>query len=164
MFNWLTKLLNKPYTDAIAAVQSPASEYGPCVGEPVVSFLNSLNENPSRYRVRSASLADIAKVEGFVFYKWMADGNTSFYSMLDRKTGITYYARTGEDKVREVYGLPFNLNHYEMQAIKTGIIHRVGDSRSRLWRRECSRRELERKAQLAAEMGARLEFAKQFKE
>jgi len=169
MFNWLTKLLNKPYTDADAVeeVVVVEKEYHSLVGEPVISFLNSLKSNPKRYRVRRVSLHHLAgTVPGFKRYEWMHEGNTDLFTLNDRKTGAVYYARvSGADgKLQQVYGLPFNLNHYEHAAIKQEVVKLHAKGRQRLRSIENSRGERERLAKEAAELVKRLEFAGQFKD
>lgn len=164
MFNWLTKLLNKPYTDAAAEIETIASEYDPCVGEPVVSFLKSLEADPRRYRGREVTLAQACTAPGFVYHSWMLSLSIRWYSLYDRRTGCTYYARESDRRLKEVYGLPFTLNHWECQALGRALGDHHSKAQSRLLNIASLRHTRERLAKEAAELDKRLEFALQFRD
>lgn len=76
MFSWLTKLLNKPYTDVVAEV---VPEYDPCVGEPVRAIVKSFKEK-GRWKV----------APNFDFWSLNPYKCSTTFSVEDTKTGERY--------------------------------------------------------------------------
>lgn len=163
MFKWLTTLFSKPI-DVKAEEVADDNFYDSCVGEPVISFLESLKANPKRYRLREVCQSVVEENDDtFEEYEWHR--GCTFYSLLDRKTGKTYYARNSyRHELGEVYDLPFSLNHWECLAITKAfqnLKEKVIIRRIRLHDLQTTRARLAREA---TQLAVRNEFAQQFRD
>lgn len=161
ILNWLfgeNKVVHTHLKD-----EEPKPKYDRMVGEPVVSFLETLEKNPKRYKLEKVLKLSSDEYPNYTCYDWMR--GAGHYKLTDLKTGNTWAAYVhGQDRVHQVYGLPFDLNHWELKALWEGF------NTFRLKSRE--RRELMVNAQhtrlreekLAQERIERALYAKQFQE
>lgn len=129
------------------------------VGEPVISFIESLN----RERNRRYEFAHIDRIDytGQVF-DWM--GFSDFYQMTDRKTGNVFQALLLENRLYSVHGLPFDLNGWELEAIFRAILSYRQDAIRRRARIRHNRSIRDYQAKQKQETIAREQYAKQFRE
>lgn len=105
-------------TPAIPAplLPTPCVEYCSMVGEPVTSFIASLRREPKRYKLEKVLRIETTDFPSFTNYHWMH--GAGHYKLTDKKTGNVYAAYVHEsDRVYDVYGLPFKLNHWELVAL-----------------------------------------------
>lgn len=136
------------------------------VGEPVTSFIASLHREPKRYKLESVlNVADFTgQFPGYTCYNWMKNG-AGRWKLTDRKTGKVYGAYVHEsDRVYEVYGLPFSLNHWELKALHAAFMLFRFPARHRVAENYTKRCERAREAKWAQEKLDRAEYAKQFQE
>jgi hypothetical protein len=177
VFKRFLKWLNEsPYETAVNEIQVHAEEikkrFDSMVGEPVISFIESYEREPYRYRVRPMKSTEW---EGNV-YGWMK-GIGKYYKLVDRKTGSEYTAYISQEygvmhsterlneRLDQVVGLPFELNYCEKAAIIKVLVDRynrdgvVGKRISRIRQMNHDR---DRAIKDAQEKQTRLEFAKQF--
>lgn len=105
---------NIPLIEALAP--TPVGKYHEMVGEPVISFLDSLKREPKRYKLEKVLKIDTALFPAFTCYHWMH--GAGFYRLTDRKSGLIWEAYVHESgSVYRVMGLPFSLNGWELRAI-----------------------------------------------
>lgn len=94
----------------------PPVQYCSMVGEPVTSFIASLRREPKRYKLEKLLRIQSAEFPSFTNYHWMH--GAGHYKLTDKKTGNEYAAYVHEcNRVYDVYGLPFKLNHWELTAL-----------------------------------------------
>lgn len=141
---------------AEATAEKVAQKVDPLIGEPVVSFINSFKENPKRFRFKAV------KHPASYPHKWMTSSNTVLVNMYDKKTGNVFTAVMYEDKLYDVLGLGFSLNHWE----KSEIFYVVDNYRYAIAKRRydmiASRNRRDREKREVVEKAARAELAKQF--
>ncbi|WVS24631.1 hypothetical protein PSPHG_CDS_0150 [Pseudomonas phage Psxphi15] len=157
ILNWLfgeNKVVHTHLKD-----KKPEPKYDRMVGEPVVSFLDSLERNPKRYRLEV--IGKECEYTGVV-YHWM--GQDGYYKLTDTKNGDTYQAYVHDSKLYTVHNLPFNLNHWELVAIHSAFKDRRMAARTRLERMISSAQTRRRLESDAREKAARLHYANRFKE
>lgn len=136
--------------------------YSSLVGEPVTSFIASLHREPKRYKLERVLRIETTEFPSFTNYHWMH--GAGHYRLLDRKTGKVYAAYVHEcGRVYRVYGLPFELNHWELEALWDAFLYFRIESRER---KESIRTWVQRRVRLEAEAQEKLDrqrFAEQFK-
>lgn len=129
------------------------------VGEPVISFIESLHRECSRRYVMSV-------IEPYQYtgpkHHWMVHQN--FYQLLDKKTGSVYQGYIHDNRLYDVVGLPFELNGWEKAALFDAFLGFRCAARDRLDKMKYNRWERDRFAEQAQEKIDREEFAKQFRE
>lgn len=132
------------------------------VGEPVTSFIASLKREPKRYKLVRELRIPSDEFPTFTCYHWMH--GAGYYTLLDKKTGTKYAAYVHEaGRVYDVYGLPFQLNHWELVALFEAFDEHRGAARQRLYEvREWANRRA-RAQREAQEVADRQRFAEQFK-
>lgn len=132
------------------------------IGEPVTSFLASLAREPKRYKLeRVLTLNEFPR---YTCYDWMHKG-AGTWKFTDTKTGLSLGAYVHEaGMVHAVYGLPFDLNHWELEALYNGFYENRNKAQERLdrMRESACRRARELKCKL--EKIDRLRYAEMFKE
>lgn len=129
------------------------------VGEPVISFIESLH----REKNRRYSFSRITRHQ----YKgekahWMSD--SGFFQMVDAKTGRHYQMFLHDNTLYNVVGLPFELNHWEKTALFEAWLKYRSKAKMRSRRITSNRARHEREAAYAQELIDREQFAKQFRE
>lgn len=129
------------------------------VGEPVISFIESLHREKSR----RYSFSRINREQyGGELYHWMSgDG---FFQLIDLKTARRYQMYIHDKKLYDVAGLPFELNYWEKSALFEAWLNYRVEARQRRARIKSSRIRRERESVAAQEKIDREEFAKQFRE
>lgn len=137
----------------------PTRKYDHMVGEPVVSFLDSLERNPKRYRLEV--IGKECEYTGVV-YHWM--GQDGYYKLTDTKNGDTYQVYVHDSRLYTVHNLPFSLNHWELKAIHSAFKDRRMAARTRLERIVSSAQTRRRLESDAREKATRLHYANRFKE
>lgn len=137
-------------------------EYCSMVGEPVTSFIASLRREPKRYKLEKVLRIETTDFPSFTNYHWMH--GAGHYTLTDKKTGSVYAAYVHEsDRVYDVYGLPFKLNHWELVALWKEFQLFRAEARAR---KESISTHRMRRARLAADTQEKLDrqrFADQFK-
>lgn len=140
----------------------PRVEYFSMVGEPVTSFIASLRREPKRYKLEKVDIFTSKCQPSYTHYHWMH--GAGHYKLTDKKTGNVYAAYVHEsDRVYDVYGLPFKLNHWELKALWNEFQHFRAEARAR---KESIDTYWVKRARLAAEAQEKLDrqrFADQFK-
>lgn len=133
------------------------------IGEPVTSFIASFKREPKRYKLTQVLVLGNVEWEFPVGerYSWM---NGSYYTLLDTKTDKRYtgYAHDNE-YLYAVYGLPFNLNHWELQELWKTFKYQREPARNRKNRIEENRRKRMQVLSIEREKAVREQFAEQFK-
>jgi len=98
----------------------PKEAIDPMVGDPVISFVKCLNNNPKRFKLSFHKYA-YAVETGFwgEIYDWMSKDNsyTGYAKLLDRQNGDEYYGIVHRGKLYSVKGLKFSLNGWELSYI-----------------------------------------------
>ena len=143
----------------------PLQEAGnPLIGEPVKSFVESLEREPRRYRIRQITMGEAsANAKDFQKYTWMSKSSgTEFYKLKDRKTFRVYYAHVENHRIYKVFDLPFELNGYEMHELSKALYNHAQKPRMRLWSIQSLEAQRAREEKAKREEGARIEFAAQF--
>lgn len=132
------------------------------VGEPVTSFIASLAREPKRYKIeRIPTLNEFPK---YTCYNWMHKG-AGTWKFTDTKTGLTLGAYVHDPgRLCSVYGLPFDLNHWELKALYMAFYNRRNKAQERKERMRQSACERAWKLKKEREKIDRLAFAKQFQE
>lgn len=138
--------------------------YVSMIGEPVTSFITSFKREPKRYKLTQV----FPLIDGFEWevpvgerYSWM---NGSYYALLDTKTGRKYTGYVHDDAyLYAVYGLPFVLNHWELQELWKTFKYQREAARNRKNKMEENRRERTRVKALEEEKVIREQFAEQFR-
>lgn len=153
--NWLFGE-NKVVHKHLKPEAKPTHKWDSLVGEPVISFINSLEETPKRYLVRNVSF------EHFGEYR---TGAYETYQMKDTKTGDVYeaYFSKYSGQICLVLNLPFDLNCAELRALTEAFKNRRLPSILRLHRMVSSHEERNRLKKVALETSKRAEFAERFK-
>lgn len=140
-------------------VEPRVSRYDEMVGEPVISFIESLHrERGRRYTFSSITAAEYTGQKHY----WM--GERGFFKMVDKKTNLVYHGLTYDYRLYTIVGLPFDLNGWELKALfeafmayRQPVVERyhsmVSRRQQRLWKQARSQELLNRAA-----------FAKQFQE
>lgn len=132
------------------------------VGEPVTSFIASLHREPKRYKIER--VLKLNEFPGYTCYNWMHKG-AGTWKLTDRKTGKTYGAYIHDaERLYAVYGLPFDLNWWELKALYEAFGMFRFPARTRLAESYTRRCERAREAKWAQEKLDRAEYAKQFQE
>lgn len=129
------------------------------VGEPVISFIQSLHREGSR-RYKFSNIDRVA-YKGTV-HSWM--NFADFYELVDAKTGNVFQAYLHDYKLHAVHGLPFDLNGWEKEAIFEAFQTYRQPARDRRSRMRMARAHRERAVQIKREAMLREEFAQQFRE
>lgn len=138
------------------------SDYSHMVGEPVTSFILSLKREPNRYKLEKLLKLPSSDFPRFTCYHWMH--GAGWYTLLDRKTGVKYGAYTHDcESVYQVYGLPFQLNHWELVALYRAFEDFRAKARERSEGILQASRQRARLEQQLKEKQDRLAFAEQFK-
>ncbi len=98
----------------------PKETIDPMVGEPVISFVKCLNNNPKRFKLsfQSHAYATETGLWGEI-YHWMSKENsyTGYAKLLDRQNGDEYYGIVHRGRLYSVKGLKFSLNGWELSHI-----------------------------------------------
>lgn len=145
-----------------ALLPKPHVEYCSMVGEPVTSFIASLRREPKRYKLERTLRLNPTEFPEYTQYHWMH--GAGHYTLTDKKTGNVYAAYVHEsDRVYDVYGLPFKLNHWELVALWKEFQFFRAEARAR---KESIDTYWVKRARLAAEAQEKLDrqrFADQFK-
>lgn len=142
--------------------KEPEPKYDRMVGEPVTSFIASLAREPKRYKLER--VLTLKEYPRYTCYNWMNKG-AGAWKLIDRKTGNSYVAYSHEpDKIWKVYGLPFELNHWELVALHEAFMLFRIKARMHLAENYTKRCERERSRKSVQEKIDRLAFAKQFQE
>ena len=98
----------------------PKEAIDPMVGEPVISFVKCLNNNPKRFKLsfHSHVYATETGLWGEI-YHWMSKENsyTGYAKLLDRQNGDEYYGIVHRGRLYSVKGLKFSLNGWELSYI-----------------------------------------------
>ncbi|ATN92885.1 hypothetical protein QGX11_gp122 [Pseudomonas phage PPSC2] len=159
---WLASDGKPHHTKALPSRETLEEQDAHMVGEPVTSFIASLAREPKRYKIeRVLTLDEFPK---YTAYHWMHSGAGS-WKFTDTKTGLTLGAYVHEQgRVYAVYGLPFDLNHWELKAIYTAFYKGRHKAEERKERMRQSAWERARKFKEEREKIDRLAFAKQFQE
>lgn len=127
----------------------------------MTSFIASLRREPKRYKLEKVLKLPSHEFPAYTCYNWMH--GAGHYTLLDKKTGIKYAAYVHErGRIYDVYGLPFQLNHWELIALFGAFDEyrsaaRVRRHEIRDWANRRAR--LQREAQ---EVADRQKFAEQF--
>lgn len=151
----------KPFITLKTEPEVPA--YISMIGEPVTSFIASLKREPKRYKLTKVLVLGDTEWEVPVGerYSWM---NGSYYTLLDTKTGRKYTGYIHDNEyLYAVYGLPFDLNHWELQELWKTFKYQREAARNRKNRMEENRRERTRVEALEEEKVIREQFAEQFR-
>lgn len=134
------------------------------IGEPVVSFLDSVYSDPKRYTIRKI---DVSQYKGTI-HEWMEkdaewSDDEGFFELTDQKTGHVYQAFAHIRTVREVLDLPFQLTWWESEVLFRALYFRRAAACMR--KRDIARNkaERERAANAVTEKLAREEFARRFR-
>lgn len=133
--------------------------YDEMVGEPVISFIESLHRERARRYVISD--LDVSQYRGEKHY-WMSQRN--FYQLLDKKTGTIYQGYIHDNRLYAVVGLPFDLSGWEYTALFDAFLGYRVDARNRLNKMKHKRWLRNRDIAKAEELANRAAFAKQFQE
>lgn len=132
------------------------------IGEPVTSFLASLAKDRRRYKIERVNTLD--EFPKYTCYDWMHNG-AGTWKFIDTKTGLELGAYIHErGRVYQVYGLPFDLNHWELKAVYEGFTKRREKAEAR---RERMRQSAQKRAWIfkaEREKADRLRYAEMFKE
>lgn len=152
-----------PHIKSLPSRETLEEQDARMVGEPVTSFIASLAREPKRYKIeRVLTLKEFPK---YTHYHWMNSGSAGTWKFTDTKTGLTLGAYVHEEgRVWAVYGLPFDLNHWELKAIYMAFYNSRHKAEERKERMRQSARERARKFKEELEKVDRLAFAKQFQE
>lgn len=145
-----------PEKDSIMEL-APKTKYDSMVGEPVISFLESLEREPKRYKLESLSECEYT---GDV-YHWMNE--SGLHKLTDTKHGTEYPAYIHGKVLYSVSGLPFDLNHWELKAIYTAFVELRRPARIRRERIREAAYQRERDKQVKKELEDRLQYAQRFK-
>lgn len=98
----------------------PKEAIDPMVGEPVISFVRCLNNNPKRFKLSFHNYS-YAKESGLwgEIYDWMSKDSsyTGYAKLLDRQNGDVYYGIVHRGRLYSVKGLKFSLNGWELSYI-----------------------------------------------
>lgn len=154
MFSWLFGENKIVHTHLKA---EPSHKYDSMVGEPVISFLESLEREPKRYKLEPA-LSE-CEYTGKM-YPWMS--KSGLCKVTDTKVGTVWLAYLNEKDLYSVTGLPFSLNHWELKAINNAFHSRRMSARIRRDRMYESARVRFREGQRVKELADRAAYAKQF--
>lgn len=131
-------------------------DYDDMVGEPVISFIESLHRDKKRYKL------SFIGVDGctYALYHWM--NNAGHIELIDTKVGKTYQAYVHNGRLYSVHNIPFSLNAWEMKAIQEAFMTHRSEARARQSKIQSAGQTRIREAQWAQEKIDRLEYAKQF--
>lgn len=112
----------------------PKEAIDPMVGEPVISFVKCLNNNPKRFKLsfHSHSYATESGLWGEI-YDWMSKDNsyTGYAKLLDKHNGDEYYGVVHKGELYRVTGLSFSLNIMELRYIKKAFDSFRSEARKR---------------------------------
>ena len=132
------------------------------IGEPVTSFIASLAREPRRYKVERVLTLD--EFPGYTCYGWMNHG-AGTWKMTDTKTKLVVGAYIHErGKIYNVYGLPFDLNHWELKALYEAFHSRYYKAQQRKERIRADALQRAWKLKNEREQVDRLLYAEMFKE
>ena len=107
---WLKNLFGKKDLPKAVCVQpSPDTTM---VGEPVLSFVKCLQNNPKRFKLKVRPRAEAAEFGGL--FSWMTLDTTGFYSLTDKFDGSVYRGVFHKGTIYRVEGLKFSLNGWEL--------------------------------------------------
>ncbi|WKV20402.1 hypothetical protein 16Q_009c [Pseudomonas phage 16Q] len=157
IISWLfgeNKVVHTHLKAKIPAVKS-TRKWDSLVGEPVISFITSLEETPKRYLVRNVT---------FEHFGGHGTGAFDTYKMKDTKTGDVYeaYFNTHTGQISLVLNLPFELNILELRALTEAFKNRRLPAILRRHSIHSAAKERERLAKIAGEASSRAEFSKRF--
>lgn len=98
-------------------VRSPADPELHMVGEPVISFVKCLKNDPKRFKL-TYHTQDYAVESGLwgEIYGWMSKDSsyTGYAKLLDRREGDEYYVIIHKGRIYRVEGIKFSLNGWEL--------------------------------------------------
>lgn len=119
MFGWFK--MSKGQKPPVRNPQQPKEAIDPMVGEPVISFVKCLNNNPKRFKLSFHSYAYAVETGLWgEIYHWMSKDNsyTGFAKLRDRQKGDVYYGIVHKGELYSITGISFSLNHWEKRYIK----------------------------------------------
>lgn len=130
------------------------------VGEPVISFIESLHrEGARRYAFSTIELTEyIGKKQ-----LWWGD-SCLFFQLIDKKTKSVYQGVIHNNKVYTVVGLPFELNGWELGALFEAYLGYRQAAYDRMHKIQHIRLKREREVAQRLELIQREEYAKRFRE
>ena len=144
--------------DITKANEEEAQLFHSMVGEPVISFIESLHrEGNRRYKFSFIKRAEYKGEK----HHWMNENG--FRQMVDVKTNSVYQLYVFDDSLYNVVGLPFDLNGWEKNALIHAWMTYRQKARQRLAKMRHDRYRREREAAYAQEKLDREQFAKQFR-
>lgn len=127
------------------------SEHRNMVGEPVLTLLNSLKENPNRFKVYRLTLDEYISAQGGDIYSWMKGNLVNFYKFIDRQSEITHTCVTSDHKLYRIDGLPFNLNWWELDVLNRAFRKAREPSYERIRQRRIKRLKAEQELRKVTE-------------
>lgn len=124
MFGWFK--MSRGQKPPVRNPQQPEEAIDPMVGEPVISFVKCLNNNPKRFKLSFHAYAYV-KESGLwgEIYDWMSKDSsyTGYAKLLDKHNGDVYYGVIHQGRLYSVKGVNFSLNGWELLYIMQAFMN-----------------------------------------